>query len=349
MGFFDLPERELDDNELDEDDDDFGDLRPAAWVPGVVPVELVVARSEQAAVVVGRIAAYPDGFELIVHTYLHRSVKRRRTARIHHPLMWHEMGEPGEPIPDELLRFGLAWPDENRATNLDDWVEAGRTRQNQLTGSNLKAAAAPTMSTNRSTGPGLCPAQGRSRLSSSGPPSGSERRRQPSMATSSPTQPPGHGLYGPRMPARPVTWDEGRSCAPLTSVVGNLLRASPTFEAGGGHFDEVYPDAVGSAPDRASFPPEPAQGSPPSRVETAAAVVPGRRGHLADRCSAALRVGVGTACRRGPPPQPRSEGRLCPYPLSPALLSVAVPLDSRLRGTAASRAASSPHSDAKSR
>ncbi len=61
MGFFDLAEREPDDDELDEGDDEgFGDLRPAAWVPGVVPVELVVARSEQAAVVVGRIAASPD-------------------------------------------------------------------------------------------------------------------------------------------------------------------------------------------------------------------------------------------------------------------------------------------------
>ncbi len=122
MGFFDLPEREPDDDELDEeDDDDFGGLRPAAWVPGVVPVELVVARSEQAAVVVERIAAYPDGFELTVHSYLHHSVTRRRRARTHHPLMWHDMGEPGEPIPDELLRFGLAWPDGGRATNLDDW------------------------------------------------------------------------------------------------------------------------------------------------------------------------------------------------------------------------------------
>lgn len=124
MGFFDLPDPGPDDDELDEGDDDddgFGDLRPSAWVPGVVPVELVVARSEQAAVVVSRIAAYPDGFELTVHSYLHRSVKRRRSARIHHPMMWHDMGGSGEPIPDQLLRFGLAWPDGGRATNLDDW------------------------------------------------------------------------------------------------------------------------------------------------------------------------------------------------------------------------------------
>jgi hypothetical protein len=36
-------------------------------------------------------------------------------------MMWHDMGEPGDPIPGELLRFGLTWPDGGRATNLDDW------------------------------------------------------------------------------------------------------------------------------------------------------------------------------------------------------------------------------------
>jgi hypothetical protein len=127
MGFFDLPDPEPDDDELDEEDenDGYGDLRPAAWAPGVVPVELVVVRSAQAAVAVSRVSAYPDGFELIVSSYVHRSVKRRRGPLLRHPMMWHDMGDPGEPIPDELLRFGLAWPDGGRATNLDDW---GRRR-----------------------------------------------------------------------------------------------------------------------------------------------------------------------------------------------------------------------------
>jgi len=123
MGFFEVPEPEPDDDELDSEDEDDGydDLRPAAWVAGVVPVELVVARSAQAAVVVSRVAAFPDGFELIVNSYVHRSVKRRRRPDLRHPMMWHGMGEPGEPLPDELLRFGVAWPDGGRATNIDDW------------------------------------------------------------------------------------------------------------------------------------------------------------------------------------------------------------------------------------
>jgi hypothetical protein len=123
MGFFDLPELEPDDDELegDDDDDDFEGMRPAAWIPGVVPVELLLARSDDAAVVLSRLSAFPDGFELTVNSYLRLSVKRSRRAHLHHPMMWHGMAEPGEPIPLEILRFGVAWPDGGRATNLGDW------------------------------------------------------------------------------------------------------------------------------------------------------------------------------------------------------------------------------------
>jgi hypothetical protein len=122
MGFFDLPEHQPDDEVLEPDEDDFFDgLRPAAWVAGIVPVELLVARSDQAAVVVNRIAAYQDGFELTVNSYLHRSVRPRRRHRWARPLMSRHDHDPGEPVPDEFLRFGLAWPDGGRATNLDGW------------------------------------------------------------------------------------------------------------------------------------------------------------------------------------------------------------------------------------
>lgn len=126
MGFFAIPEPlPEDDLEADEDEDGFDGMRPAAWIAGVVPVELLVARSDQAAVVVSRISVYPDGMALNVDSYLHRSVKSGRRRHLHHPMMWHELGEPGEPVPGELLRFGLAWPDGGRATNIDHW---GRTR-----------------------------------------------------------------------------------------------------------------------------------------------------------------------------------------------------------------------------
>lgn len=122
MGFFDLPALEPDDDELDGDDDeDYEGMRPAAWIPGVVPVELLLARSDEAAVVLSRLSAFPDGVEFSVNSYLRRSVKRSRRARLHHPMMWHGIAEPGEPIPPEILRFGVAWPDGGRATNIGDW------------------------------------------------------------------------------------------------------------------------------------------------------------------------------------------------------------------------------------
>lgn len=122
MGFFDLPEYEADDA-LDAGDEDHGfdEARTAFWTAGVVPVELLIARSDQAAVVVNHISAYPDGFEFTVNSYLRPSPRRGRRRHLHHPLMWDDIGGPGEPIPDETLRFGLAWPDGGRATNLDGW------------------------------------------------------------------------------------------------------------------------------------------------------------------------------------------------------------------------------------
>ena len=121
MGFFDLPEHDPEDDDLEPDEDEeFDDGRPGPWVGGVVPVELLIAQSEEAAVTVSRIVAYPDGFELTVNSYLRRSVRRARRRR-HHPMMWHDYGEPGEPIPEEFLRIGVAWPDGGRATNLEQW------------------------------------------------------------------------------------------------------------------------------------------------------------------------------------------------------------------------------------
>ena len=116
MGFFDVPEREPGDDLDDEEEDAFDDARPAAWVGGVVPLQLVVARSGDAAVVLYRIVAFPEGFELTLNTYVHRSVPRRRANLLHHP-HWHDDERPR----DQLLRFGLSWPDGGRATNMDGW------------------------------------------------------------------------------------------------------------------------------------------------------------------------------------------------------------------------------------
>jgi hypothetical protein len=101
--------------------DPLRETRPGPWVGGVVPLELVVARSDRAAVVLTRIAAYPEGFSLAVHSYLHRSVRPRSRHPLNLMMMGHPMCPGGEPVAEEMLRIGLAWPDGGRATNLDGW------------------------------------------------------------------------------------------------------------------------------------------------------------------------------------------------------------------------------------
>ena len=113
MGFFDRPEPVAEDD-VEEGDDP----RPGPWLAGSVLGDLVVARNDRAAVVVSRVGAVPDGFEFTIVSYLHRSVPRRR--RIGH-VMWHHQAASDDPIPDRLLRVGVAWPDGGRATNLDGW------------------------------------------------------------------------------------------------------------------------------------------------------------------------------------------------------------------------------------
>ena len=91
VGFFDLPDAEPDEDDDYDDEDAFDGMRPAAWAAGVVPIELVIAKSEQAAVVVRQMAIYPDGFDLTVQSHLHRSV---RPGRSRHWMMWHHDAEP---------------------------------------------------------------------------------------------------------------------------------------------------------------------------------------------------------------------------------------------------------------
>src|SRR5690242_15704480 len=42
-------------------------MQPDAVIPGVVPAEVLLIRTEQVAVTVGSVRAYPNGFEFTVH------------------------------------------------------------------------------------------------------------------------------------------------------------------------------------------------------------------------------------------------------------------------------------------
>ena len=69
MPFFERPEPPPEDEDI-EDDDDFDVLDETnRYLGGVVPLELLLARSDSAAVAIRGVVAYPDGFELSVVTF----------------------------------------------------------------------------------------------------------------------------------------------------------------------------------------------------------------------------------------------------------------------------------------
>jgi hypothetical protein len=85
--------------------------------PGVVALELTVARSDRAAVLVESASAYPTGVELALEI-------RWRDADFdvfHSGIRWYTEG--GE-LPDELVRFGVQLPDGSKATTLGTGASA---------------------------------------------------------------------------------------------------------------------------------------------------------------------------------------------------------------------------------
>jgi hypothetical protein len=86
---------------------------PANVLPGLVPVELLVARTDEAAVAVSGIRAYPTGFGFLV------SVRLRRVAAGQEPDPFPFDGPfDGDRLADTFLRFGVQFADGAKATNL---------------------------------------------------------------------------------------------------------------------------------------------------------------------------------------------------------------------------------------
>jgi hypothetical protein len=102
---------------------DHGHGPPRNVLPGVVPVEAVLARTDEVVLSVASLQAYATGvtFELVV---LARTPERGPgPLGGPHGLSWTGLG-PGAP-PDGL-RLGVAFPDGRRATSPDEaWSEDG--------------------------------------------------------------------------------------------------------------------------------------------------------------------------------------------------------------------------------
>jgi hypothetical protein len=97
-------------------------VSPPAWLgpphnvlPGIAPVELVIARTEDTVVAIGGIDAYPEGFGFTLSLRL-RTLSAREEQ---FPYLIDRAAYEFDALPDELLRFGVQFADGRKATNLD--------------------------------------------------------------------------------------------------------------------------------------------------------------------------------------------------------------------------------------
>ncbi|MGX6449004.1 hypothetical protein ACVU7I_13190 [Patulibacter sp. S7RM1-6] len=90
---------------------------PFGDVPGVVPVELVLAQNADVAIVVESIAAYPTGLHLDLVAV--SRVDDRGVGILRYP-----SGDVDD-TEDVALRFGVEYADGRRATSLDPWAPRG--------------------------------------------------------------------------------------------------------------------------------------------------------------------------------------------------------------------------------
>jgi hypothetical protein len=91
---------------------------PEDWVAGVVAAELVLARNDEAAVYVTRLAAYPQGFEFDAVLVTRKPMRGRESA---FDLMY-DPDRPEDEIPPELVRLGVAFSDGRRASSFGEMV-----------------------------------------------------------------------------------------------------------------------------------------------------------------------------------------------------------------------------------
>jgi hypothetical protein len=97
-------------------------VSPPAWLgpplnalPGIAPVELVIARTDETVVALAGIHAYPAGFEFTLCLRLRNPSPREEQQ---FPYLLDRAPFKGDPLPDELLRFGVQFADGRKATNL---------------------------------------------------------------------------------------------------------------------------------------------------------------------------------------------------------------------------------------
>jgi hypothetical protein len=85
--------------------------RPDTVIPGSVPGELVLIRTDNAAVAIGSVRSYPNGFEFTVHARLRREDETRGHFDAD-PFQFHRHGKIGH---EQVLRLGVLFANGRRA------------------------------------------------------------------------------------------------------------------------------------------------------------------------------------------------------------------------------------------
>jgi len=158
---------------------------PPAWLgpphnvlPGIAPVELIIARTKETVVATAGIRAYPEGFGFTLSLRL-RTVSAREEQ--HFPYLLDHRSFEGEALPDEFLRFGVQLPTVARPPTLTarPTTQMGKRRMDRCCSSTVEAVEARRGTW--STGCGRCHRPGRSPLSVRGRAEASRSRGPRSM------------------------------------------------------------------------------------------------------------------------------------------------------------------------
>ena len=91
---------------------------PADLVPGIVPVELILARTPQRTIGLTGLRAYPTGFGCTLHLRL-REVIPGEQSTFGAFNMFGDGVDPAGEFADSFLRVGVGLADARKATNLD--------------------------------------------------------------------------------------------------------------------------------------------------------------------------------------------------------------------------------------
>jgi hypothetical protein len=98
-------------------------VSPPAWLgpphnvlPGIAPVQLIIARTDETVVAVAGIQAYPAGFSFTLSLHL-RNLSAREERRNPYPF---DSADLDDPLANDYLRFGVQFADGRKATTLDD-------------------------------------------------------------------------------------------------------------------------------------------------------------------------------------------------------------------------------------